>query len=304
MLHPCAEAGHASVQDALDDSILRPMKLCTPESPVTTRYGRVVGPLALAQYTPTPEYEVEATPDGLAFRGRNPQRLDSVFVPWRELRRLQAIEPWPLLHLRSAARGTTYEETYGPFSRALHSVIAFENAVLRVIAAARHHAPRAVFDGWDVVEPQPWEPVDQLPTNQPARAPDAGALFRANARPHDAAERLVVASREHIAPFGWLAVLLFGRGQPGFNSLMPREARITASRELYVRWQDGRCGRLPVRSVRTRVDLWSNPAGGSRDTLYTFGRATYLILPDADSCPVAAVLDDTLRGGTSGSKSP
>lgn len=280
---------------------------------VALRGRTVLGPLGLAAYTPTAAHEAEVAAEGLAFRSRRPGdrrsplfetlRLDAVVVPWSELARLEGAEPWPLLRLVSSARGARYEEVFGPSSRAIDDVRAFEATALRLLAAARRAAPHAVIDGWSAVEHAPWSAVERLPASEAAPPPRSAAAFRANARPSTDDDPFVVAHRTHAPTFGWLAELL-DRAIRSHNGLIPAEALVTADGELYVRWRDGRCGCLPVSAVRARTTIWSDREGKVVDVVYTLGRATYLALPDARSCPVAAALDAALGDGPASEGAP
>jgi hypothetical protein len=251
--------------------------------------------------------ELETTEKGIAIQARYPHGpvdpFDStvqsaVLVPWRDLLKLTLVDPWPCVRLRWRTIDGGAEDVFGPHENT--SAEAFARAATRLSEATTRRAPQLVHRGWLDVPDVPWEPVSAFPrVDARVERRDLGA-FRTSASDHDEHALKLLARRGAPATFDALFEWLRS-GPDKATSVLPRAMLVTQDadgEDVYVRWRDERCERMPLAALRTRTAPPFSPnslnTGVSDDAFYVFGRATRVLLTRRSTCAVAQLFDQRL----------
>ena len=207
--------------------------------------------------------------------------MNEVSVSWLRLRRLEPVEPWPRLAVRTSS--LAFDFAPAREARDTGGRERFAERVASLLqAAGRYRAgtETIVHAGWVAVADVGWEAVGSLPEPEPTVA--AGA-YRTAAR--ERITETIVARRGPLSAFETLLEWLASTPENPFRH-QPREVVVTDS-AVHVRRRDGRCARVPTGALRLRL--------GRRDGIYVFGRRTRLLLTQREVCPVAQHLDALLR---------
>lgn len=204
----------------------------------------------------------------------------SITVRWRDLLRLEPIDPWPSLRVRYVGGDTACADTFAPRWR--WRVDEFAAAVEALIEHASAHAPAVVHRGWldqPVIE---WERVRELPGGRVPLGPGAYRSATATGEP-------IVARRDAPTPFEALLQWTASTPDRPWRD-HPREVVVT-DEHVYARRRDRSAWRLPLSSLRAARGA---PDG---DAVFVFGRHTQLVLParSPEGCPVARALFDALH---------
>lgn len=230
----------------------------------------VVPFIVVLQYEPRSATRVPVTWDRTAV-AFHPADSTGVEVPWRGLRRICAVDPWPSLHVewQDGTVRRQHRIEFDPDQRR-----AAEAGLVRLFAEAERRLPRGVERGWLDHPVVGWEPVDRFPHEL-----DGQGAYRSSAR--DQADPVIAQrSTKNLleAVLCWLAA----RAAFGWND-QAREVAVT-ERWVYVRRRDGSAWRVP----RTAKRLCLRTEGG--DPVVIFGRNTALLLPRRRACPVVQAL--------------
>jgi len=244
--------------------------------------------------------DLESTEKGIAIgaRGSTPiadpfdtPLMNAVLVRWHDLLRITLVDPWPCFRVRWRTRGGKCEDAFGPADGESESTFSF--AVIRLVEATTRRSPLLVSRGWLDVPDVDWEPVAALPVlEQVVTRYEAGA-FRTSAR--DVERQVVSVLARRGAPSTFDALLSRLHSSPGRPlARIPQEVLVTEDEDVYVRFRDKSCARIPLAALRVRIDVRSNAFTEPDDAFYVFGRATRLLLLDRGKCPVAQLFDARL----------
>jgi hypothetical protein len=244
--------------------------------------------------------ELESTDKGIAIaaRGSTPivdpfdtPMMNAVLVRWHDLLRISLIDPWPCFRLRWRTRDGKSEDVFGPAEGESESAFSF--AVSRLVEATTRRGPLLVSRGWLDVAPIEWEPVSDFPVLEQVVTRHDGGAFRTSAREVESQVVGVLARRG--APSTFDALLSWLHASPARPlSRLPQAVLVTADEDVYVRWRDQSCARIPLAALRVRIDVRANAFTESDDAFYVFGRATRLLLLRRRQCEVAALFDERL----------
>ncbi len=243
---------------------------------------------------------LECTEKGIAIgaRGSAPiadpfdtPMMNAVLVRWHDLLRIALVDPWPCFRLRWRTRVGKSEDVFGPAEGESESK--FSLAVMRLAEATAQRGPLLVSRGWLDAPDVEWEPVAALPVlEQVVTRHEAGA-FRTSAREVERQAVGVLARRG--APSTFDALLIWLHSSPARPlSRLPQEVLVTEDEDVYVRFGDESCARIPLAALRVRINVRSNAFTEPDDAFYVFGRATRLLLLDRSECPVARLFDERL----------
>lgn len=203
----------------------------------------------------------------------------------RNLRVVEAIEPWPALRICWEQERVEDERTLSPPPRRFgaggptRGQTQHEAMVVELLGLLKQKAPRRaeLRWGWAGVSNQPWLRVDAMPEE----AARGQGVFR-----HHAGPSHLVAERE--PPTSFEAMLEWLASSPDRLWVdTPREVALTRD-HVYARFARGVVRCLPRESLRER----RGPADA--DAVYVFGRRTRLVLTHREGCPVRVALDAQL----------
>ena len=206
----------------------------------------------------------------------NPTSPTSVVVRWRELARVEAVEPWPsLLLVWQWPNGGDDGCIFVP--RSARVAEPFAEEVERLVLHCERFVPTSVVRGWLDVPEVPWEQVARGPSDE-QHGGGAGAYRSAAIAP----EERIVARRAAPTSFETLLLWLASTPERPFRD-HPREVIVT-EQHVYRRSSQG-WARVPLETLRAA----RGAADGPR--VYVFGRRTLLLLPHRAECAVREALD-------------
>ena len=208
-------------------------------------------------------------------------QLYEITIGWSNLLQLEAVDPWPRVHVSWRERGYPGDA----FFTARWEKERFGVRVEALFDYARHrlgdHGAHKLSYGWVGRPEVPWERVAELPSEDVTR--DDGAYrTSARARPTEP----ILARREAPGSLEKLMLYLGSTTEARWSDYVG--AIVVTDSYLYAERSGGQVGRLPLGALRARI--------GGRDGIYVFGKQTRVILPQRSGpCPVAQHLDAILR---------
>lgn len=228
------------------------------------------------------------TKDGIAFVSQSSpgrqggedlldtQDFDAIVVRWRELRLLEAVDPWPTIHLVWHSAGSMGESTLGA---RIGNAEEFAKEVEALFAHVRKYRPDALHPGWLDIPDVLWETADAFP--QDDDLDESGGPYRA--APVRSTER-VLARRPQS---GWTDRALAHVFRPPWREIAG-EVAVTAER-VWLRRRSG-----VVRSMDLAHLRYAQRRVHARDLFFVFGRRSELSLPHFEDCPVEAFFEQHL----------
>lgn len=213
----------------------------------------------------------------------NPGSIE--LVPWRSVREVALLDPWPTFRLTYANyRGEEAQRAFHPkslhriwqFTPSLTDQLGFEQVVLTAYGVVAERARDAVANpGWSEYPVVEWDRLGQLPEFL-SEGPGA---YRSAASP-------IIARRPPPGPLG--AVRAWLRASPDMQwGETAKEILLTAD-TLYVRQWDNEYWALPRNTLRHRF------FHAGRHATYIFGRRGFLVLRYRKGCEVMRALNAQL----------
>ena len=208
-------------------------------------------------------------------------QLYEVTIGWSNLVLLEAIDPWPRVHVSWRERGYPGDA----FFTARWDKERFGARIAALFDYARYrlgdHGAHKLSFGWVGRPEVPWERVAELPNEEVTRN-DGAYRTSARARPTEP----ILARREAPGSLEKLMLYLGSSTEARWSDYVG--AIVVTDSHLYAELRGGEVGRLPLSTLRSRI--------GGRDGIYVFGKHTRVMLPQRSGpCPVAQHLDALLR---------
>jgi hypothetical protein len=213
--------------------------------------------------------------------------IDYLILTWRELVRIEAVDPWPCIELEwknarvhGVVTGNS-RRTVKPW-RAMDERTFEEKLVLPLIQHVEDHDPGSIVRGWLDSPHADWERVNEMP-----RDPSGDEIvsdYRVAARPP---EKVILARRGAPKPID--TMLLWLSSRPSFPwKEQPREVILT-KHHVWARRRDDSVWRIPRKTLRTS-------RRSKDDHIYVFGRCTRLYLSHERGCGLIEALDGQMTG--------